>query len=116
MTLDNGCGILGDVSYFMPSKGGYSLPYYWRTTFFGSEGIAEVSATSDTIDLTENGVVISVQPEGPEPESYLTGFLADIEGTATSESLLTADVIRATRTAIRVQEAADSHTFDISLS
>jgi predicted dehydrogenase len=116
MTLDNGCGVLGDVSYFMPSKGGYSSPYYWRTTFFGSEGIAEVSAVSNTINLTDDGVVVSVPPEGPEPEGYLAGFLADIEGTGTSESLLTADVIRATRTAIRVQEAADSQTFDVALT
>ena len=112
MAMNNGAGILGDVSYFMPSKGGYSMPYYWRTTFFGSEGIAEVSAVSDKIDLTENGAVSSVVPEGPEPESYLSGFLSDITGTATDESLVTADVIRATRTAIRVQESADTNTFD----
>ena len=116
MTMDNGCGVLGDVSYFMPSEGGYSMPYYWRTTFFGSEGIAEISAVSDTIDLTENGVVVSVEPDGPEPNGYLSGFLADIQGAATTESLTTADVLRATRTAITVQEAADNRRFDISLS
>ena len=115
-TLENGCGVLGDVSYFMPSRGGYSMPYYWRTTFFGSDAIAEVTSVSNTIDLTLDGEVVSLPPEGPEPENYLTGFLADLAGTATSESLVTADVLRATRTAIRVQEAADQRRFDVSLA
>lgn len=116
VTLENGCGVVGDVSYFMPSIGGYRLPYYWRTTFFGSEAIAEVSAVSDSIDVTVNGKVESHEPEGPGPVSYLDGFLADISNRATDEDLTTEDVIRATRTAIRVQEAADTHTFDIPLS
>lgn len=115
-TLENGCGILGDVSYFMPSKGGYSLPYYWRTTFFGSEAVAEVSSVKDTIDLTIDGKVVAHQPEGPAPQSYLTGFLADIRGSATGEDLVTADVIRATRIAITAQEAADQKRFDIPLT
>ena len=107
LTMSNGCGVMGDVSYFMPSVGGYSLPYYWRTTFFGSEGIAEVSATSDLIDISRDGRVASVDPEGPEPEGYLAGFLGDIAGTASPESLRTADVLRATRVALKVQRAAD---------
>ena len=36
LTMDNGCGVLGDVSYFMPDKAGYSLPFYWRYTFWGT--------------------------------------------------------------------------------
>ncbi len=115
MTMENGCGVLGDVSYFMPSKGGYSLPYYWRTTFFGSDAIAEVSSVSDTIDLTVDGEVVAKQPESPEPIGYLAGFLADLEGSGSSEHLLTSDVIKAMRTAIRVQEAADNHQFDVAL-
>jgi predicted dehydrogenase len=115
-TLENGCGILGDVSYFMPSKGGYSMPYYWRTTFFGSDAVAEVSSVSDTINLTVDGSIVSLPPEGPAPTDYLSGFLADISGAATAEDLVTADVIRATRTAIRVQEAADKQQFDTSLA
>ncbi len=116
VTLDNGCGVIGDVSYFMPSKGGYSLPYYWRTTFFGSEAIAEISAVSDTIDLTVEGIVNSIAPEGTEPENYLSSFLADLDGSPSSGSLTTDEVIRATRTAIRVQEAADNSRFNISLA
>lgn len=116
MSMSNGAGILGDVSYFMPSKGGYSMPYYWRTTFFGSEAIAEISVVSGTIDLTEDGKVISVEPEGPEPENYLSSFIDDIAGTPSADNLNTADVIRATRTAIRVQESADTNTFDIPVA
>lgn len=71
LTMSNGCGMLADVSYFMPSKGGYSLPYYWRTTLYGSSGIAEVSSPSGLIDITRDGSVVSVEPVGPQPEGYL---------------------------------------------
>ena len=116
LSLSNGCGVLGDVSYFMPSKGGYSLPYYWRTTFFGSEGIAEVSATSDRIDITREGAVVSIAPPGDEPEGYLAGFLGDIEGSASAESLKTDDVLRATRVALKVQKAADDEEYGMPLA
>ncbi len=107
LTLSNGCGVLADVSYFMPSKGGYGLPYYWRTTFFGSKGIAEVSAVSGQIDITRDGSVVSVDPEGGEPDDYLADFLSDMHGAVSAESLKTEDVLRATRVALMVQKAAD---------
>ncbi len=107
LTLSNGCGVLADVSYFMPSKGGYGLPYYWRTTFFGSKGIAEVSAVSGQIDITRDGSVVSVDPGGGEPDDYLADFLSDMRRTVSAESLKTEDVLRATRVALMVQEAAD---------
>ncbi len=107
LTMSNGCGMLADVSYFMPSKGGYSLPYYWRTTLYGSSGIAEVSSPSGLIDITRDGSVVSVEPVGPQPEGYLAGFLGDIDGTASGESLTTAELLRATRIALMVQRAAD---------
>ncbi|MBS12997.1 MAG: oxidoreductase [Gemmatimonadetes bacterium] len=116
VTLENGCGIVGDVSYFMPSEGGYKMPYYWRTTFFGSEAVAEISAISGTIDLTVDGEVVSLDPEGPPPRNYLDGFIADIAGESDPENLSTHDVLQATRTAIRVQEAADTSRFDVSLA
>ena len=116
ISLSNGCGVVGDVSYFMPSKGGYSLPYYWRTTFFGAAGIAEVSATSDCIDITRDGAVVSIEPPGNAPEGYLPGFLSDLEGTATAESLRTDDVLRATRIALRVQQAADDGEYGGALA
>lgn len=109
LSLSNGCGVLADVSYFMPSEGGYRLPYYWRTTFFGSRAIAQVSAVSDLIDITRNGEVVSVEPEGPEPEGFLPSFLSDIDGTAADEDLTTEEVLRATRIALLVQRAADGN-------
>ena len=115
VTLENGCGVMGDVSYFMPTKGGYTLPYYWRMTYFGSEGIAETTSASNTIDVTVDGEVVARPPEGPEPEGYFKGFLDDISGNATDESLTTKDVLDATRTAISVQGAADNHLYDVSL-
>lgn len=116
LTMSNGSGVIGDVSYFMPSKGGYSLPYYWRTTFFGSESIAEISAVRDLIDITRDGAVVTIEPEGPEPEGYLESFFGDIAGTVSAESMVTADVFRATRVALMVQKAADQGEHGISLA
>ena len=92
------------------------MPYYWRTTFFGSEAVAEISAISGTIDLTVDGEVVSLDPEGPPPRNYLDCFIADIAGESDPENLSTHDVLQATRTAIRVQEAADTSRFDVSLA
>ena len=33
LTMDNGCGVLGDVSYFMPDGFGHSLPHHCARRF-----------------------------------------------------------------------------------
>lgn len=34
LTLQNDCGVLGDVSYLSPDGFGYRFPHYWRMTFW----------------------------------------------------------------------------------
>ena len=41
LTMNNGCGVIGDVSYHMPDGAGYTLPFYWRVTFWGRKGVLE---------------------------------------------------------------------------
>ena len=117
LTMDNGCGVLGDVSYFLPSPAGYSLPFYWRMTFFGRCGILETSATAESIVLALEGAEgTELRPLPPEvPGAYLASFIRDIEGGAREDDLDTASVLRATRLALTVQRAADENAHDVPL-
>jgi predicted dehydrogenase len=116
LTMDNGCGVLGDVSYFMPSNGSYSLPLYWRTTIFGEKGVLEVALASSEITVALDGG-LEARPV-PEVKSggYFEGFLKDIRGEAGEEDLNTGAVIRAARTALKIQKAADDGTHDVPLT
>jgi predicted dehydrogenase len=117
LTMNNDCGVLGDVSYFMPSPAGYTLPYYWRMTFFGSRGLIETfaGATETTLALFgAQGTESRPLPEG-NPGGYLQSFLKDIRGEAKGDALNTEEVLRATRVALTVQRAADENEHDVSL-
>ncbi len=116
LTMSNGCGVMGDVSYFMPSKGGYSLPYYWRMTLFGQNGIAEVSDGSRSLTVTHEGRVVPLEPETGKSGGYLDGFLKDIGNDSVDGDLTTAGVLRAMRVALSVQQAADTEQRDVSLA
>lgn len=108
-TLENGCGVLADVSYFMPDTQGYSLPPYWRLTFFGRQGLLEIVNTRKTLMLARNGEKepVLLEPAPADDGGYLNAFLADIAGHAQPGVLATADVLAATRTALLLQRAGD---------
>lgn len=109
LTMDNGCGVLGDVSYFAPDSSGYTLPHYWRMTCWGERGVAEVSQTSTTIWVALAGEKEARQLPLPpaRPGGYLEAFLHDIEGTTSDGELATAQVLQASRAALQIQMAAD---------
>ena len=52
LTLDNGAGVLGDVSYFAPDSFGYGTPYYWRTTIWCRGGVSKPPAARLTLFST----------------------------------------------------------------
>ena len=117
LTLENGAGVMGDVSYMMPDSSGYTLPFYWRMTFWGRKGVLEVAYNQDHVTLAldgEEGVRHEPLLDG-DPGGYLRAFLHDIAGTTDVDELDTADSLRAMRTSLLAQHAADSHTFDIRL-
>lgn len=106
LTMKNGCGVLGDVSYFMPDQGGYASPYYWRTTIWGREGVLETATTAKTIKQTVNGELID--RDLPEvKENYFDYFVRDIQGGSSGDDLTTADVITSSRAVLKIQQAAD---------
>jgi predicted dehydrogenase len=107
LKMNNGCGVFGDVSYFAPDSCGYSLPYYWRFTIWGTKGVAEFNYSDPGIKFAALGTVgIShlAQPSSLGPD-YLTDFLADIAGKP--GDLDTATVIESSRNTLKVQEIAD---------
>lgn len=109
LELDNGCGILGDVSYAVPDSLGYKNPQYWRFTVWGTKGIIEFNCIEKNITAYINGekepqTIVPAPYAGP---NYLDSFLSDIEGAA--PELNTAVVLKRTRQALELQKLADSN-------
>jgi predicted dehydrogenase len=118
LTMDNGCGVLGDVSYFAPDRLGYSLPQYWRTTFWGRDGLIELSSTVDTLTVigAQDAQIQQLAPAPVAKGGYLRSFLDDIAGLQPQSGLDTAAVLQSIRTAIQIQEAADHGVREFQLS
>ncbi|MCB0064180.1 MAG: Gfo/Idh/MocA family oxidoreductase, partial [Caldilineaceae bacterium] len=108
LSLDNGCGVLGDVSYFMPDSMGYALQLYWRMTFWGRKGVIETSLNSDQIMIALDGEEqprYEALPTG-NPGGYLQAFLDDIAGVDSADTLNTQTILRSARVALQIQAAA----------
>jgi predicted dehydrogenase len=117
LTMSNGCGVLGDVSYLTPDSFAYRNPQYWRVTLWGSKGVLETSLTSDGITLAINGesALRTESSANGNPGGYLSSFLHDIAGTSSAGELDTAQVLAAARVALQVQRAADVNAHDVNL-
>ena len=117
LTMDNGCGVLGDVSYFIPDTQGYTFPLYWRTTFWGRQGVIETASPSESILIGMAGEKeVRRQPLGPgAPGGYLTSFLHDIAGAPDPDGLSTDTVLRASRVTLTAQHAADQGLREVAV-
>ena len=109
LTMNNGAGVFGDVSYFMPDSQGYTLPQYWRTTLYGQAGILEIGANLPDVWLARAGEktpqIIPALPD--QPFYYVDAMLREIVGETAGLALTTSEVLAASRLALRVQSAAD---------
>jgi predicted dehydrogenase len=116
-TLENGAGVMGEVSYFAPDSLGYSIPQYWRMTFFGREGVLELSYTQKKIMLAKSGLKEPTYPELAPDNSggYLKAFLAEVQGSPLPGAITTADIIRASRNSLLIQEAGDKGLTHVSM-
>jgi predicted dehydrogenase len=115
--LDNGGGVFGDVSYLAPDGMGYAAPQYWRVTCHGSDGVIEAKYNAPTLVLIRStDSSVQIIPCYPDVENgRLAAFLQQIEGAAPEGSLTTEDVLRASRQALLIQQAADERRFNIPL-
>ena len=111
MRMQDGTGILGDVSYLSPNSQGYTVPHYWRFTLHGTKGIMESSATAADVRLWIDGEERE-KVSGLDPErkgGYLNDFVNEIRGKSDLCDSTTRQVLTAARTALMAQKAADEH-------
>ncbi len=117
LTMQNGAGVLGDVSYFVPDSLGYQHPWYWRFTFWGRKGVLEASYCKSTVSVAFQGdkEPRDIECAAAAPGKYLKDFLADLNGNATPCGLNTQTVIDASRKTLLIQEAGDQGECRVSL-
>ena len=117
LELDNGAGVLGDVSYLTPDSFKYTLAQYWRMTFWGERGMLETSLNLQGVQLCRDGETAPrlVEPPAARAGAYLRDFLADIRGEPLTTDLNTAAVLTSARVSLRVQEAADQELTNVQL-
>ena len=111
LKMNNGAGIFGDVSYFMPDSQGYTLPQYWRTTLYGRAGVIEIGANLPGVWLARAGEKTpQTIPASPaKPFYYLEALTREITGKKTGLALTTHEVLAASRLALSVQSTADNN-------
>jgi len=116
--LENGAGLIADVSYAAPSSCGFSLETYWRMTFWGTKGVVEYKMKGNGIAGIDSDKAVLVQCalEGNSGFKALTThsynatglgeFIREING---EKDLLidTYDVIRSSKDVLTIQAAAD---------
>ena len=105
-TLENGAGVIVDVSYSAPAPSGFGLPVYWRFSIAGENGFIEVKAGNGFIDMALAGDEQMTRVEAqPVEGGYFTAFLSEIEnGEGDAE---TKNVLNSTRRVLEIQAFAD---------
>jgi len=112
LRLDNGGGVLGDISYLTPDAIAYEAPQYWRVTCHGVEGFVETDYNSKQVIIASRNdkTTRAIPAEEDAPSGRIDDLLVEIAGESREGALTTADVIAATRLALVAQELADSST------
>jgi predicted dehydrogenase len=118
LSMDNGCGVLGDVSYLWPNSQEYTPRFYWRTTLWGEKGVLEFSWMAEHITLALDGEneVREVPLDEGDPGGYLRAMVAEVEGKTAEGQLSSQDALRAARVALMIQQAADTGACNVPLT
>lgn len=118
LTLENGAGIICDVSYLAPDSFGYTFPLYWRFTIWGDGGVLSAALNAPAITLYKNGESEPREVPYPEglPGEYLSSFLQEIGGNTDGLHLSSAEVLASSRINLRIQEAADKALSNVDLT
>ena len=105
--LENGAGVLADVSYAAPSQV-FSMPTYWEFRIWCDRGLLTLSLNDPAVAVFEEGIREAQRYEGLPPIcDYLGDFASEI---AQNTRSLTENTLRSTETALKLQLAADRHT------
>jgi predicted dehydrogenase len=117
LKLDNGGGVIGDVSYLNPDSFTYSLPQYWRMGVHGEKAYLETACNATTVQVFRDGDPRRNVPVGEgRPGGYWDDFQLDIEGMTLPDGLNTAQVLRSSRVTLVAQQAADTGEFPCSVA
>jgi predicted dehydrogenase len=117
LTLENGCGVIGDVSYLLPDAIAGGNPLTWRFTFWGREGVMDYADSLEKITVwkphAEKAEVYG--PAASKPAGYLEAFVRETRGERHDLHLSMDEVIRASRTALLAQKVADEDIANVSI-
>ena len=115
--LDNGGGVLADVSYLAPDGCGYGLPNYWRFVIHGDKGMIEFSAHDETLLLARDsdGEKQIIKSDGKRDGSYFNEFLREIEGKTEQGDMTCEAVLRATDICLATQKAAQDNACNLAV-
>jgi predicted dehydrogenase len=107
--LSNGAGLMADVSYAAPNSSGYTLPFYWRFTIWGTKGVMEFTVGSHDIIVALDGKPEAETITVPDVDTgdCLSVFVDELNGKDTD--INTSTVIKATRDTLTIQKHADQY-------
>ena len=101
--LENGAGVLADVSYSAPSQV-FSMPTYWEFKIWCEKGLITFNYVSNTVTLYEEGTPEPIVIECTELNGdYLTEFDAEIR----CGRKMTENILSSTKVALSLQEEAN---------
>ena len=107
LELDNGAGVIADVSYASPNSFSYSLPTYWMFNIWGSGGMVKFQGGSDAVEAYFEGAKEAEVIKYPAPkENYITDIIDEINGTG-APVITTSDVIESAHHALLIQKSAE---------
>lgn len=105
--LDNGCGLMADVSYAAPCHVEYGIPYYWQFLIWGSKGMIRFAEDGKPLEAYIDYADKVQYIEGVEcKNNHITDFIDEING-KTDLLICTEEVLRSQRDTLTIQNVAN---------
>ncbi len=103
---ENGAGLVADVSYSAPSPSAFTLPTYWRFSFWGEKGMLECRLGENQVTLACEGMPqAETLAAPPVDEDCLRDLMLTIQGRKTAFE--PNDALTSTRIALEIQQCAN---------
>lgn len=107
LELNNGAGVIADVSYASPDSFSYGLPTYWLFIVWGSKGMLKFNAGTGDVEAYFEGSGNVVHMKGTAPQAdYLSDMITEIRG-GQPKVLSTAEVLSSTGDILTIQRFAN---------
>lgn len=105
--LDNGCGLMADISYAAPCHVEYGIPYYWQFLIWGSKGMIRFAEDGKPLEAYIDYAKEVQYIEGTEcTNNHITDFIDEIDG-KTDLLICTEEVLRSQRDTLTIQKVAN---------